>query len=123
MPDSDEAFRNQVHGAFSLDQVVSASEANRITSAEWSGQLGESVDPIPMNAAKHSGVEIEDFAGDLLPQTSSAANCPPTSGSSRRKSPIRPMQVLRNEPILYHAENGGSTRLVKTSVGLPFLPP
>ncbi|KAL5112974.1 hypothetical protein TcWFU_009647 [Taenia crassiceps] len=117
LPDSDEAFRHQAHGAFSLDQVVSASDSNRVTSAEWSGHLGESVDPSLINASKHSGVEIEDFAGDLLPQISTAVNCPPTSGSSRRKSPIRPMQVLRNEPMLY-VENGGSASINATGAAL-----
>ncbi|KAL5966652.1 hypothetical protein TSMEX_005617 [Taenia solium] len=118
LSDADEAFRHQIHGAFSLDQVVSASEANRVASAEWSGHLGESVDPSSINPAKHPGVEIEDFAGDLLPQLSTTVNCAPTSGSSRRKSPIRPMQVLRNEPILYHAENGGSTSVNPTGATL-----
>ncbi|VDK39009.1 unnamed protein product [Taenia asiatica] len=118
LSDADEAFRHQIHGAFSLDQVVSASEANRVAGAEWSGHLGESVDPSSINPAKHPGVEIEDFAGDLLPQLSTTVNCAPTSGSSRRKSPIRPMQVLRNEPILYHAENGGSTSVNPTGANL-----
>ncbi|KAH9287145.1 hypothetical protein ECG_01470 [Echinococcus granulosus] len=109
LPDADEAFRHQVRGTFSLDQIVSAGAVIREANAEWSGHVEESVDSSSTNPAKHSGVEIEDFAGDLLHQISTAVNCPPTSGSSRRKSPIRPMQVLRNEPILYHTENGGST--------------
>lgn len=45
-------------------------------------------------------VDIEEFAGDLLPQRSTMA--PPVTGSSRRKSPIRPMQVVRTEPLIYH---------------------
>ncbi|VDM16647.1 unnamed protein product [Hydatigera taeniaeformis] len=118
LSDGDEAFRHKVHGTFSLDQVVPATEANTSASAEWSGHLGESADPNSVNSSKQTAVEMEDFAGDLLPQISTGVNCPPTSGSSRRKSPIRPMQVLRNEPILYNAENSGSTGVSATGANL-----
>lgn len=74
--------------------------------------MGGSVDSNSINPPRNSGVEMDDFAGDLLPQSSAVVNCSHASGSSRRKSPIRPMQVLRSEPVFYHSENGDQTWLV-----------
>ncbi|BHF57266.1 hypothetical protein SprV_0100020700 [Sparganum proliferum] len=44
-------------------------------------------------------VDVDEFSGDLLHQRMAAV---PATGSSRRKSPIRPMQVVRTEPLIYH---------------------
>uniref|UniRef100_A0A0V0J5H8 Uncharacterized protein n=2 Tax=Schistocephalus solidus TaxID=70667 RepID=A0A0V0J5H8_SCHSO len=75
-------------------------------------------------------VDVDEFSGDLLHQRMAAV---PATGSSRRKSPIRPMQVVRTEPLIYqdpvgervgrearpymvdsiHARFGGSTSLIQ----------
>ncbi|VDO05734.1 unnamed protein product [Rodentolepis nana] len=108
MADSDPDFRHQVRGNFPLDHNISMEDSSRLEVGDWGGHIaGIESDDLNSNN-RQAPVEIEDFAGDLLPQTATSSNCPPSSGSSRRKSPVRPMQVIRNEIPLYHSENGGN---------------
>ncbi|VDD83411.1 unnamed protein product [Mesocestoides corti] len=103
--DTDEAFRHQVRSNFALD-----CDSTRVVGGEWSGRLTRTAEPGPsVSIRPQSGVDVEDFAGDLIPQSSVTTHCPSGSGSSRRKSPIRPMQVLRSEPIMYQSDHSGAT--------------
>ncbi|VDL61055.1 unnamed protein product [Hymenolepis diminuta] len=108
MADSDPDFRHQVRGNFSLDHGISMDDSSRLDVNEWGGHMGGMESDDPNSNIRQTSVDIEDFAGDLLPQTATNSSCPPASGSSRRKSPVRPMQVIRNEMPLYHSENGGN---------------
>nr|CDS33984.1 expressed conserved protein [Hymenolepis microstoma] len=108
MADSDPDFRHQVRGNFPLDHSISMEDSSRLDVGEWGGHIGGIESDDPNSNIRQAPVDIEDFAGDLLPQTATSSNCPPSSGSSRRKSPVRPMQVIRNEIPLYHSENGSN---------------
>ncbi|VDN11214.1 unnamed protein product, partial [Dibothriocephalus latus] len=63
-------------------------------------QMNLQVDDKGQLLAPHdpSVVDVDEFSGDLLHQRMAAV---PATGSSRRKSPIRPMQVVRTEPLIY----------------------
>lgn len=120
LADSDPDFRHQVRGNFSLDHGISLEDSNRVDVNAWSGHMGESDDPNSLNPLKSSvAVDIEDFAGDLLPQSSASSTYPPVSGSSRRKSPVRPMQVLRNETAFYPENGQGGANLIQQKIAYP----
>ncbi len=118
IPDADEPFRHTNRSSFALDQLVPSSDMRPPAadgSSEWGpGAVASTVvvggaeppKPQPMSVA----VDVEDFAGDLMPQRPAVIPFTTTSGSSRRKSPVRPMQVLRNEPLIYHSESAGTAK-------------